>query len=239
MSDHTLTDRLPLSSDANLATFAALATLAWVVLEFAFRRGLGPRLADPLGSGLAADGLMLAVAFPLIAALVAVWGTRVDIAPSDWEYDRSPRSLGAGVAGFVVVLVVVSALTAVYTEVLGLEPPAGLATFGASEAATWAVILFVVGNAVVVPISEELAWRGVVQTALADSYGTYAAVGVTALAFVAKHLVVDVAAPLFRVTSLVVLALVVCGLRARYGTASSTAAHLGVNVVSTVPLLLG
>jgi hypothetical protein len=42
------------------------------------------------------------------------------------------------------------------------------------------------------------------------------------------------AAPPVRVATLVVLAFVLCGLRARYGTASSTVAHLAVDLVSTV-----
>jgi hypothetical protein len=61
---------------------------------------------------------------------------------------------------------------------------------------------------------------------------------VTALAFVLKHLVVDMAAPLFGVTSLVLIAFPYCGLRARYGTASSTAAHLTGNPITTAPILL-
>jgi membrane protease YdiL (CAAX protease family) len=73
----------------------------------------------------------------------------------------------------------------------------------------------------------------VIQTALADAYGTWLAVLVTAAAFVAKHLVVDLAAPLFRVTSLVIMATILCGLRARYGTTSSTVAHLLANGVFT------
>jgi len=54
------------------------------------------------------------------------------------------------------------------------------------------------------------------------------AIGVTTLAFVGKCLVVDLAAAPLRVASLLVLGLVLCGLRARYRTASSTATHLDV-----------
>lgn len=97
--------------------------------------------------------------------------------------------------------------------------------------------MFVV-NGVLAPITEELAWGGVIGTALAESCGTWLAVVVTALAFVLKHLVVDMAAPLFGVTSLVLIAFPYCGLRARYGTASSTAAHLTGNPITTAPILL-
>jgi hypothetical protein len=52
-----------------------------------------------------------------------------------------------------------------------------------------------------------------------------------------KHLVVDLAASPLRVVSLVVLAFVLCGLRARWGRTSSTVAHLALNLVTTAGLV--
>lgn len=238
MPSNTTRPSIPASSDRSLPALAAGAIALWVVLEVALRRGLGPRLADLLGTGLGADAVILALAFPVIAAAVAWWGRRVGVAPSDWTYDVSVRSVGAGLAGAAAFFAVYVGVAAVYTTVLGLQPSLGAGALGVADAPTWALALFVLGNGVVVPISEELAWRGVVQTALTESYGTHLAVVVTAVAFVAKHLVVDLAAPLFRVTSLAMLAFVFGGLRARYGTASSTVAHLLVNGVTTAALVL-
>lgn len=67
-----------------------------------------------------------------------------------------------------------------------------------------------------------------------ESYGTYAGVTITAIAFVLKHLIVDAAAPFLRVVSLLLLAFLLCGLRARYGTASSTVAHIAANSIASV-----
>lgn len=238
MSRHPRTDGLADSPERSLPAVAAAAMVAWTALEFAFRRGLAPHLTDPLGSGVGAAALMLAGAVPLTAAVVAWLGTRAGVEPADWDYDLSLRTAAAGLGGVVAFLLVFDGITFVYTAVLGLERSLDASALGLGGAPTWALALFFVGNALVVPVAEELAWRGVIQTAIAESYGTPVAVGATALAFVAKHLVVDLAAPLFRVTSLLVLALVFCGLRARYGTTSSTVAHLVVNVLSTAPLVL-
>lgn len=60
----------------------------------------------------------------------------------------------------------------------------------------------------------------------------------TATAFVLKHLVVDLAAPPLRVTALFVFAVLFCVIRARYGTASSTVAHLVVNGLATASPVL-
>lgn len=211
--------------------------LLWLVLEFALRRGLGPRLAEPLGTGLGADAAVMLVGLPLIAAAIARWGIRGGVGPADWDYDFSLRAVAAGVVGCLGVLALNGAIAFVYTTVFGLEPSLDAAALGVGAAPAWALGLLLLVNGVLAPITEELAWRGVIQTALAESYGTYAAVVVTAVAFVLKHLVVDMAAPLFRVTSLVLLAFLFCALRARYGTASSTAAHLTANLLLTALLV--
>lgn len=153
---------LPASSGSSLPAFAAGAVALWVVLEFAFRRGLAPVLADVLGTGLGADAMLLAFASPLIAGVVAWWGYRVGVDRSNWAYSLSLRSVGAGVAGYVGFLAVYGATTFAYTSVLGLQPSLDASVLGVADAPTWALALFLVGNGVVVPITEELAWRGVV-----------------------------------------------------------------------------
>lgn len=238
MSERAFTDRLPVSPESSLPTVAATAMTAWVVLEFAFRRGLGPQLSAPLGSGLGADAVVIAVCLPLIAGLVAWWGIQAGIGPHEWDYDLSLRTVGAGLAGVVAWIAVFGGLAVLATTVLGIEPSMGPGALGASEAPAWALAALLIGNGVVAPITEELAWRGVIQTGLTESYGSAVAVVVTTLAFVGKHLIVDLAAPPFRVASLLVAALVLCGLRDRFGTGSSTVAHLGMNLLATASLVL-
>lgn len=236
MSERQSADARPVSLDDSTPTVAAVAAVAigaWILLEFTFRRGLAPALADPLGTGLGADMVSVAVGFPLAAAGIALLGRQAGVGRPEWAYETSLRTVGAGLAGFVGYVVLYGAATTVYVSVLGLDPSTSLAGLGAGASPTWALGLLFVVNGVLVPITEEFAWRGVIQTALADAYGTWVAVVVTAAAFVAKHLVVDMAAPLFRVTSLVILAVILCGLRARYGTTSSTVAHLAANGVFT------
>ncbi|WP_129116232.1 CPBP family intramembrane glutamic endopeptidase [Halegenticoccus tardaugens] len=144
---------------------------------------------------------------------IAWIGRYVDIDPADWEYRFSLDSVGAGLVGLVVYLVLYGAAIAVYASFLGLEPSIEPTSLGIDEAPVWAAALqkyrrkpttvvvwrmsILVVNGVVVPITEELAWRGVIQTALTDTYGTTIAIVVTATAFVLKHLFVDLSAPLF------------------------------------------
>ena len=111
-------------------------------------------------------------------------------------------------------------------------------TWRSHSAPVWTLGLLFVVNGVVAPITEELACSGVIGTALAESSATWLAIVLTALGFVLKHPIFDMAAPLFGVTSLVLIAFPYCGLRARYGTASSTAAHLTGNPITTAPILL-
>ena len=193
-------------------------------------------MADATGSGLGATGVVFVVGFPAIAALVAWVGLRAGVAPADWAYDRSLHGVAAAVAGLVAYFVVLIGAAAVLSTA-GADGGTGAAV-GALDAAvdaapTWALVAFFLGNGVVVPLTEELAWRGVIQTSLTEAYGPAVAVVVTAALFVAKHLVVDLSAAPVRVVSLVVLALVFGVLRARYGTTSSTVAHLLANGLAT------
>ncbi|MFB6177128.1 MAG: type II CAAX prenyl endopeptidase Rce1 family protein [Halobaculum sp.] len=83
------------------------------------------------------------------------------------------------------------------------------------------------------PISEEIAFRGVIQTALTDRFSAGVGIGVTAVVFVGKHLLVDSVLIPTRVVALVILAVVLGLLRARYGTGSSVVAHVVANAVGT------
>lgn len=237
MADHHETSRTDASSDSTLPIVATVAMVVWVLFEFGLRRGFGPQLANALDSYFAAEGAIMIFAIPVVAGLIAWWGTKRGIDPADWEYVVTLRSVGAGIASVVGYWVIYLVMVIVIVAIVGMEQAAA-ASGGIGDGQTWAIALYFVGNAVFVPISEELAWRGVIQTALTESYGTYVAIVVTALAFVAKHLIVDLAVVPIRLGSLLILAFILCGLRALYGTASSTVAHLGMNMIATGLLVL-
>jgi membrane protease YdiL (CAAX protease family) len=175
--------------------------------------------------------LLVGVGFPVLALAIAAWGRRAGVSPADWQYDWSLRPVLAGVVGVVIYFVVFVGVTVVYSALFGTPTTPGLSL--SDSPALWVLTSLLLVNSVVVPFAEELAWRGVVQTALTREYGAAVGVVVTATAFVVKHLVVDAAAPPFRVASLAVIALVLGLLRHRYGTASSTVSHLGANGIAT------
>lgn len=211
----------------------------WIVVEVALRRGVVWLLADVVGSARGADVILLAVGFPLLAYGIARWGIRRGVAPSEWDYAVSVRSVGFAFAGIVVYYVVVGVFTVGYTQIVGTPQSAATsAALAESVGGTlWVAAMLFFANGIIVPITEELAWRGVIQTAFMDAYGNYVGGILTAVAFVGKHLIVDGGASVLRLVSLVVLAFIFCGLRARYGTASSTVAHLIANSVSTASVV--
>ncbi|WP_435125198.1 CPBP family glutamic-type intramembrane protease [Halobaculum sp. D14] len=247
MSESRSPDWLPVSS-GSYGVAAALAVAAWVLLEVAFRHGVAAVLADPLGTALGADMAATLLFLPVAAFVVTELGAAAGVGRADWDYDVSLRPLVAGVGGTVLFFALYLAALAGLVAALGAPQSAGLGGGGAggTGAPTWALALFVAVNGVAVPVAEELAWRGVVQTALTERLGVAAAVAVTAVAFVLKHLVVD--APVLlgasalvvgtRLASLVLLSAVLCLLRARYGTASSTVAHVCMNVPASLAALL-
>jgi len=232
MSGDQPTETVGYARVGSLALFAGSAMLVWVVVEFLLRRVGVSLLAGPLGSPRGADMLLVLVGFPLVALGIATWGRRVGVGPADWDYDVSLRSLGAGVGGLVVYFVCLAAFVVAYTALVG-SPTPSVGSIVSSGAKPWVLVVLFVANGVVGPLSEELAWRGVIQTALTRESGALVGVLVTAAAFVLKHVIVDEGEPVTRLASLVVIALVLGGLRARYGTASSSVAHVGGNLVAT------
>lgn len=224
----------------SVARFAAAAILTWIVVEVGLRWGGVWILADIVGSARGADVILLAVGFPLLAYLLAQWGMRRGIAPSDWDYDVSFRSIGLALVGVVAYYVVIGAFTVGYTWFVGTPQSAAASTALAEsvDGTLWIATILFLANGIIVPITEELAWRGVIQTALMDSYGIYVGGILTAIAFVGKHLIVDGGASVLRLVSLVVLGFILCALRARYGTASSTVAHLVANSIATASVVL-
>ncbi|WP_123533813.1 CPBP family intramembrane glutamic endopeptidase [Halosimplex salinum] len=221
------------SAVGEFPAFAAGAIVLWVLVEVVLRWELVALLAGPVGSPRGADMILVGLGFPLLAGAIAWLGLRRGIEPADWDYEFSLRSMAAGVGGVVLFFVGLLAAVLVLAAIRGM-PDAGTATPVVEPGAgTWVLAALLLVNGVVVPVAEELAWRGVVQTALMDSYGVLAGSTLAATGFVLKHVVVDGGADPLRLASLVILAAIFSALRVRWGTASSTVAHLGANLLAT------
>lgn len=177
------------------------------------------------------------IGFALITGVIVWYSQQLGITPADWNYTVSLRSVGAGLGGIAGYFVVYLAVVVLVTLLSGIPSSSANIATGVAEEPLWALGALVLVNGIFVPIIEELAWRGVIQTALIASYGTIVGSVLTAAAFVLKHVIVDAGAPLLRVVSLIVLALLLCGLRARFGTVSSTVTHIGVNSIATALLI--
>lgn len=230
--DRTVTQN-PFFGNVSLGTFAAAAIVGWVFVEVSLRWEIAPILADLFGSGGVISFVLAWIGMALFAGGIAWGGRQFGITPSEWEYTVSLRSVAAGLGGVVGYWVV-------YYAVLLLVILAGIELTSNASAATglgglplWAMGAFLLANGVLVPIIEELAWRGVIQTALMESYGVVIGSLLTAAAFVLKHVIVDWGESWVRLAALIILALLFCGLRARLGTTSSTICHIGVNSIAT------
>lgn len=220
---------------------AALAlgiAAGWIVLEVALRRGVVPELASVVGGPFAADWTVMVVGFPLVAALLGWIAARSGRPPEEWGYDWSLRPVVAGVLGIAVALVVAAVAAQVDAFFLPLERVGtsfGAAVGDALRAAPALAALFLIGNGIVVPIAEEAVWRGMVQSELVEAWGVPAGIALTAILFAVKHVIVDLS--VVRVTTLLALGLVFGLLRHRFGTASSTITHAGVNTVGTASVI--
>jgi membrane protease YdiL (CAAX protease family) len=238
MTDQRIPDWRPTRLDGTGASVAAGGIALWILLEFAFRRGLTPLLADPFGTALGADMTSVAIVFPLLAVVLYQWGRYAGIDRTESIGSLSRTTIGAGIVGAVGYVLLYGVTVSVASVLFELDSTATQAMADGGGVPAWAAGLLIVVNGVLVPITEEIAWRGVIQTALTDAYGSIIAIVLTATAFVLKHLIVDLAVMPLRMASLVVLAVILCGLRARYGTASSIVTHVTVNSLTTIPLAL-
>ncbi|HEY1693899.1 MAG TPA: CPBP family intramembrane glutamic endopeptidase [Polyangiaceae bacterium] len=87
-------------------------------------------------------------------------------------------------------------------------------------------------NGLVVPVSEELVWRGLVQRRLAASNGAFYGVLGTSVMFTLKHVVVDWSWS--RALTIVAIGLVLSVTAQASGWSVSTVAHAQMNVVATL-----
>lgn len=209
---------------------ALLVAAAWTAIELVAGVVVGATLGAVVGNAFVGVLVATLVGFPLAAWVAARYGRRAGVERSDWDYDVDPRRVTVGlVAGGLTLMLV-----------LGLGALVEAAGFGGSvrtafgflladlRAGPWVLVLFALAHGIVAPLAEELAWRGVVQTALVRSAGSAVGILSTALLFTAKHAFLD--ASLARVPAVLVLALTLGAVRHRWGTVSSTLVHAVVNL---------
>ncbi|WP_226006834.1 CPBP family intramembrane glutamic endopeptidase [Natrinema salinisoli] len=217
---------------------AGVVVAGWIVLEFLLRRGLVSAAAAVGVEPLLADYLVLAIGFPLIAAVLSRYALGHGQTRNSWGWEWGLRSLGMGVLAAVVGFGLLAGAAQIDAALFGLEETSGAFAeelTGAFEATPALAVLFLVGNGIVAPIAEEQVWRGIVQTELVDDRGVAAGIGVTAVLFALKHVIVDLS--IVRLTSLLTLAVLFGIVRHRWGTASSTVTHVLLNTISSASIV--
>lgn len=214
----------------------------WTAIELLFGLGLVPTVGSALDNRFAGVLVATVLSFPIAAGVAVQYGRRIGIDREDWEYRTDGRTIGLGFVTGVVVFLALQGIGLVVASTVGTDET--VATFGFLlsdiEAGVWVVGLFVLAHGIVAPLAEELAWRGVVQTALVKSQGPAVGILVTAALFTTKHAVLD--ASLARVPVLLVLAVALGIVRHRWGTTASTVVHAVVNlaaVAGVVALVFG
>ena len=219
---------------------AAAAMIHWTVAEFALRGPLTHLLLEGLrrtgmavspASRLEISAFLIAPITSALGALFVFRARREALTPRMLGYQGGRRHVVAGALGGVAVLMV-STLAGMADSSLfaGSEILERFMTH-VGAAGVPALVALVLGNGVMVPVVEEFAWRGFIQTRLVKAWGPSAAVVATATAFALKHIVVD--GSVVRTTTLLTGALTLGLIRHRYGTTASTLAHVILNVVGT------
>lgn len=215
-----------------------LVAVGWTGIELLFGAGVGGAVGAAVSNQFAGVLIATILGFP-VAALVAVrLGRRVEIGRSEWDYHSGRRPVGVGLLVGILTVLLIQGIGLVLAT--GGWSDTATATFGFVledlQAGLWIVLLFAAAHGIVAPITEELAWRGVVQTSLVRAEGPLVGIVATAGLFTAKHALLD--ASLARVPTVLVLALVLGVVRHRWGTTASTLVHGIVNMVSVVLLAL-
>ena len=211
------------------------AACLWLGFELAARLIGGLGIGPAIGNVLAGDMAGVALGMGIAAWVIVRYGFAHGIPADDWAYRWTPTTIGFGVLG-AVVTVALMWVTAQIDLVLWALPENALAGFAEGlQAGTWVVVLLLVVNGIVAPVCEEIAWRGVVQTALVRAWGPVVGVGATLVLFAFKHVAID--ASFGRLTTLLMLGLAFGVVRHCWGTGSSTVAHVLVNLYSTSVLI--
>ena len=224
--------RFGLSSFARVGLWAACL---WFSFELVTRMVGGLGIGPAIGNVLAGDMLAVLIGVPAAAWIIANYGQANGISIGDWHYRWTPATVAVGAAAGLLALGLMWVTAQIDLALWGM-PQDVLAVFAEGlQAGLWVAVLLLVANALVAPICEEIAWRGVVQTALVRAWGPWVGIGVSVLLFAMKHVLID--GTFARITTLLMLGVVFGLVRHRWGTGSSTVTHVLVNLYSTSVLI--
>jgi membrane protease YdiL (CAAX protease family) len=201
----------------------------WTLIEVFARRIAGRILGSVTDDELAGDMLITLIELPLSAWIIGRIGTRNGFGPEVWDYHWTPRTVIGGIAAGVVGLASLAVTASLDSTLFDGMDDAEVVDEKTSTAAS---SLLVGVNGVMVPIIEEFAWRGIIQTALVKRFSPPLGIGVTSIAFAVKHVVVD--RSLGRLTTLLTLASILGIVRHRLGIGASTVTHLTANLTASV-----
>ncbi len=217
----------------------------WIGLEFVLRDGgvlllmwlLLPRPITPVPweRVVGFSAFMVVVATLVLGWVFVRKVFREGVSWSEIGYDWSRGALTVGVLGGVA-LVWVTGHAALLDDKIFRDPSHAQLAFALRNAGSLTRGALVLGNGLLGPVVEELAWRGYVQTRLAAAWPHGRALVVTALAFSVKHMIVDVSVS--RALMLGTAALVLGLIRAHRGTSASTVAHVVMNLQGTLLVIV-
>ncbi|MDQ7858809.1 MAG: CPBP family glutamic-type intramembrane protease [Armatimonadota bacterium] len=225
------------------AADALCAAAAWVGVEAGVRWTAQALVVLPARDGPGLPGrLEAADAWALLAVAGLSWGLFTWLARTrglgwsdlGYRFDRTVPVVGV-LGGLVVGAVAATAAIGVDVPIFGLRLDDEVLR-RVVEAGPWTAALMLLGNGLAGPAAEEYAWRGYIQRAATAAWGRAAGVALTAAAFAAKHVLLDLSTA--RTASLLVVAAGLGIVAARWGTAASTVAHVILNTSAAVALLV-
>mgnify|MGYP006281112021 CR=1 FL=1 len=234
----TVVRRLSPSQLSALTRAGLVVAAGWTVIELLFGVGAAATIGPIVDNTFVVVLVATTVGFPFAAGVVVWYGCRAGIAHEDLDYRTTKRTVIVGTAAGLATALAVQTTGFAVTSVAGTE--AANAAFGFLladlEAGVWVLVLFTFTHGFVAPLAEELAWRGIIQTALVEARGPVIGIAVTAILFTAKHAVLD--ASFARVPSVLVLSVALGLARHRWGTTASTIVHVVVNLASVIGLAI-
>jgi membrane protease YdiL (CAAX protease family) len=218
-----------------VTAWAVKAALTWTAGEVAIvtlpmavyglhliRRG---RSLSP--EALVLQEILAAMAMGVLVVIVCRRARREGRSARDFNYRTDVRAIAAGVLSALLLLPVIDAADRLDT----LLVPSGRRTdevfvelLRGGGLPVAALHLTVAG--IWIPIAEEFGWRGYIQSAMTGTRGVI----LTALLFAAKHVIAGVT--ISRTVGVLVGSFALCTIGARWGTASSTVAHILLNVIA-------
>jgi hypothetical protein len=220
---------------------ALVAIVVWLAVEVAVQRLGRPAVQDaiarltgapdPAALRTAAVVITLVVTMGLLIVIFGALARRAGLTPADLGYRWSRGAVRAGVRAGLALLAVLLVTAAIDRAALDRTGDA-VWLRRLAEASPRLVVAILLANGVLAPVVEEYAWRGYIQRRLVQSWGAVTGIAVTASAFALKHVLVDLT--LTRLTTLVIGALGLGLIAARWGTGASTVAHALANIAATL-----